>query len=84
MGDAPRGGYPSQHQHRDVTRDQDAASIISAITTLAKGLNLKTIAEGVETEEQRNILHLLRCDMGQGFYFGAAVPASDFDKFLVT
>lgn len=65
---------------RDVTRDQDAASIITAITTLARSLNLKTIAEGVETEEQRNILHLLRCDMGQGYLFSRAVSAEDFGK----
>ena len=69
---------------RDVTMDPDAASIITAITSMARSLNLKTVAEGIETEEQLNILRLLRCDMGQGFYFGAAVPASDFDKFLVT
>lgn len=68
---------------RDVTKDQDAASIITAITTLARSLDLKTIAEGVETEEQRNILHLLRCDMGQGYYFSRAVSAGDFEKLLL-
>ncbi|HWR72495.1 MAG TPA: GGDEF domain-containing phosphodiesterase, partial [Nitrospirota bacterium] len=68
---------------RDVTRDQDAASIITAITTLARGLDLKTIAEGVETEEQRNILHLLRCDMGQGYFFSRAVSPPEFEKLLV-
>jgi len=65
-----------------VTRDPDAASIITAITGMARSLNLKTIAEGVETEEQRNILHLLRCDMGQGYYFSPAVPAAEFEKLL--
>jgi diguanylate cyclase (GGDEF)-like protein/PAS domain S-box-containing protein len=59
----------------EVTRDQDAVSIITAITTMARGLGLKTIAEGVENEQQRNVLHLLRVDMGQGFYFSPAVPA---------
>ena len=67
---------------RDVTRDQDAASIITAITSLARSLDLKTIAEGVETEEQRNILHLLRCDMGQGYLFSRAVSAGEFEKLL--
>ncbi len=67
---------------RDVTRDQDAASIVSAITTLARSMELETIAEGVETEEQRNVLHLLRCDMGQGFYFSPAVPACDLHGVL--
>ena len=67
---------------RDVTSDQDATSIVSAITTLARNLQLKTIAEGVETEEQRNILHLLRCDMGQGYLFSPPLDAQAFDNFL--
>jgi diguanylate cyclase (GGDEF)-like protein/PAS domain S-box-containing protein len=67
---------------RDVSKDPDAASIISAITGMARGMDLKTIAEGVETEEQRNILHLLRCDMGQGYYFSPAVPAKEFELIL--
>jgi diguanylate cyclase (GGDEF)-like protein/PAS domain S-box-containing protein len=67
---------------RDVAKDPDAASIITAITGLARSLNLKTIAEGVETEEQRNILHLLRCDMGQGYYFSPAVSAAEFEKLI--
>jgi EAL domain-containing protein (putative c-di-GMP-specific phosphodiesterase class I) len=67
---------------RDVAKDPDAASIITAITSLARSLSLKTIAEGVETEERRNILHLLRCDMGQGFYFSPAVPAAEYEKLL--
>ena len=69
---------------RDVTKDPDAASIITAITSMARSLSLKTVAEGIETEEQLNILRLLRCDMGQGFYFGPAVPAAEFEKFLVS
>jgi diguanylate cyclase (GGDEF)-like protein len=65
---------------RDVTRDPDAASIVTAITTMARGLGLKTIAEGVETPEQANILHLLRCDMGQGYHFGRAMAADAFER----
>jgi diguanylate cyclase (GGDEF)-like protein/PAS domain S-box-containing protein len=68
---------------RDVTRDQDAASIVSAITTLARSMGLRTVAEGIETEEQRNVLHLLRCDMGQGFYFSPAVAPAELPAFLV-
>jgi diguanylate cyclase (GGDEF)-like protein len=64
---------------RDVARDPDAASIITAITTMARGLGLRTIAEGVETPEQANILHLLRCDMGQGYHFGRAMSAAAFE-----
>jgi diguanylate cyclase (GGDEF)-like protein/PAS domain S-box-containing protein len=67
---------------REVAKDPDAASIVTAITGLARSLGLKTIAEGVETEEQRNILRLLRCDLGQGYYFSPAVPAEEFEKLL--
>jgi EAL domain-containing protein (putative c-di-GMP-specific phosphodiesterase class I) len=49
---------------------------------MARSLNLKTIAEGVETEEQLNILRLLRCDMGQGFFFSPAMPAQEFEKYM--
>ncbi len=67
---------------KDITTDPDAASIVSAITTLARNLNLKTIAEGVETEDQWKILRLLRCDMGQGFLFSPALPAPEISKFI--
>jgi EAL domain-containing protein (putative c-di-GMP-specific phosphodiesterase class I) len=67
---------------KDITTDPDAASLVMAITSLARSLNLKTIAEGVETEEQWKILRLLRCDMGQGFYFSPALSPKEFEKLL--
>jgi diguanylate cyclase (GGDEF)-like protein/PAS domain S-box-containing protein len=67
---------------KDITVDPDAASIVSAITTLARNLNLKTIAEGVETEDQWKILRLLRCDMAQGFLFSPALPALEISKIV--
>ena len=67
---------------QDVTIDPDVASIVTAIVAMARSLNLKTIAEGVETEEQRNILRLLRCDMGQGYYFYPALLPRDLEKQL--
>jgi EAL domain-containing protein (putative c-di-GMP-specific phosphodiesterase class I) len=67
---------------RDVTRDPDAASIVTAITSMARGLDRQTIAEGVETEEQRKFLHLLRCDLGQGFHFGRAVAPEELASQL--
>jgi len=67
---------------RDITKDPDAASMVTAITGMARSLNLKTIAEGVETEEQLNVLRLLRCDMGQGYYFSPALPPADFAQYL--
>ena len=66
-----------------MARDPDAASIVSAITAMARSLRLKTIGEGVESEEQRNVLRLLRCDYGQGYLFSPAVPPADLERFGV-
>jgi diguanylate cyclase (GGDEF)-like protein/PAS domain S-box-containing protein len=68
---------------RDIATDPDTASIVTAIISMAHTLNLKTIAEGVETEEQWKILRLLRCDMGQGYYYSPPLPAKDLEKILI-
>jgi EAL domain-containing protein (putative c-di-GMP-specific phosphodiesterase class I) len=67
---------------KDVATDPDTTSLVTAIISMAHGLNLKSIAEGVETEEQWNILRLLKCDMGQGFYFSQALSPKDFEKLM--
>jgi len=50
---------------------------------MARSLNLRTIAEGVETEDQWKILRLLKCDMAQGYCFSKALPPRDVEKFLI-
>ncbi len=67
---------------REIANDPDTASIVTAIIGMAHTMNLKTIAEGVETEEQWKILRLLRCDLAQGFYFSKPMPAKDVERFL--
>ena len=67
---------------RDVTNNPDDASIVITIISMAHNLNLKTIAEGVETEEQWKILRILKCDMVQGYYFSKPVPVQDVEKFF--
>jgi EAL domain-containing protein (putative c-di-GMP-specific phosphodiesterase class I) len=52
------------------------------MVSLAHSLNLKVVAEGVETAEQLEILRQLRCDQYQGFLFSAAVPAAQFEALL--
>jgi EAL domain-containing protein (putative c-di-GMP-specific phosphodiesterase class I) len=67
---------------RELGKDRDAEAIVSAIITMANALNMKTIAEGVETEEQWRILRLLRCDITQGFYFSRPLPAEGIEKLF--
>jgi diguanylate cyclase (GGDEF)-like protein len=63
-------------------KHSDDASIVQAIVSLAHGLRLKVVAEGVETAEQLAALKAMGCDQYQGYYFSGAVPAEDFEKLL--
>ena len=58
--------------------------IIKTILSLAKSLNLETIAEGVETVSQISKLSELSCQLGQGFYFAKPLDASNVEKTFVT
>jgi EAL domain-containing protein (putative c-di-GMP-specific phosphodiesterase class I) len=66
----------------DLTTNSDAASIVKAIISLAHGLRLKVVAEGVETAEQLQQLRELGCDQFQGFYRSAAVLPDEIEKFV--
>lgn len=67
---------------RDITEDSDSAKIVSLILSMAHTLNLRVIAEGVETEKQLAYLQKHDCDMCQGYYFSKPVPAEDFEVLL--
>ncbi|MDQ9171896.1 EAL domain-containing protein [Oxalobacteraceae bacterium R-40] len=54
--------------------DEHDAAIASAIIGMAHSLNLKVVAEGVETVEQRDFLRDLGCNYGQGYFFSEPVP----------
>jgi diguanylate cyclase (GGDEF)-like protein len=66
----------------DVASNAGDASIVRAIISLAHGLRLKVIAEGVESEEQLGILKRMGCDQYQGFFRSAAIPAAEIEKFV--
>lgn len=66
----------------NMVRQPDDLSIVTAIISLAHSLNLRVVAEGVETEEQANLLRLLKCEEVQGFLFSPAVPAEQIEIFL--
>jgi EAL domain-containing protein (putative c-di-GMP-specific phosphodiesterase class I) len=56
-------------------RESVSQSIVEAITALAHAMNVKVIAEGVETAEQAARLLAIRCDYLQGYNFGRPTPA---------
>ncbi|MCL4316263.1 MAG: EAL domain-containing protein, partial [Gammaproteobacteria bacterium] len=60
----------------------DDLSIVSAIISMAHSLNLKVVAEGVETEEQKKLLRLLKCDEMQGYYFSPPQPFENIARLL--
>ncbi len=67
---------------RDLATDPNDAAIVTTIIAMARSLNLKVIAEGVETEEQLAFLRRRSCDEYQGFLLGKAIPVNGFGKLL--
>jgi diguanylate cyclase (GGDEF)-like protein/PAS domain S-box-containing protein len=67
---------------KDVLTDTQGEAITSAIILMAKSLNLKILAEGVENNEQLAILKAKGCEVYQGFYFSKPVPVKDFEALV--
>jgi diguanylate cyclase (GGDEF)-like protein/PAS domain S-box-containing protein len=67
---------------RDLTKDADDASIVRAVISMGKSLNMQVLAEGVETQAQLEFLQELSCPEGQGYYFSQPVIATKFSKLL--
>ena len=61
-----------------MVNNEDCENIVDAIISLAKSLNLKTIAEGVETKQQLAMFQQKNCDEIQGYYFSKPIPADEF------
>lgn len=68
----------------DMLFDDDDDAITFAIINLAHSLNLRVIAEGVESREQIDRLRTFGCDEVQGFFYSRAVPADTFAGFLTS
>jgi diguanylate cyclase (GGDEF)-like protein/PAS domain S-box-containing protein len=67
---------------QDVTTHQDDAEIVKTIITMAHGLRIQVIAEGVETAEQLAFLRSHGCDMAQGYYLGRPVTPEEAGQLL--
>ncbi|SUS05053.1 putative Diguanylate cyclase [Candidatus Defluviicoccus seviourii] len=69
---------------REIEANASDKMIVRTIVTLASGLGLRTIAEGIETPAQSRILGELGCEEGQGYLFARPMPAADFRSWTST
>tara|TARA_R110001583_G_scaffold134394_1_gene286073 strand:- start:2000 stop:4597 length:2598 start_codon:yes stop_codon:yes gene_type:complete len=67
---------------RSLGSKPESQTIVKAIIAMAKGLDLKVVAEGVETKKQMDILTSLGCDIFQGYYFAKPIPADELASFI--
>ncbi|MCC6207624.1 MAG: EAL domain-containing protein [Gammaproteobacteria bacterium] len=69
---------------KDIPQDADDLAIVTGVIAMAKGLDLKVVAEGVETIEQKTFLQQQQCDYMQGYYLSKPLSADDFEnRFLM-
>ncbi len=66
----------------DITTDQHSQALCSAIINMAKKLDIKVVAEGVEEIEQSNYLLNEECDYAQGYFYSRPIPLNDFTLLL--
>ena len=67
---------------KDLPRNPDDGAIVKAIVTLARALDMKVLAEGIETDRQHTVLAAMGCDQGQGYFYSQPLWARDFESFV--
>jgi PAS domain S-box-containing protein len=65
-----------------MTLKRESRKIVAAVVGLGQSLGLTTVAEGVETQEQANMLLWFGCDQGQGWFYGRPAPASELPRVV--
>jgi diguanylate cyclase (GGDEF)-like protein len=69
---------------RDIAGPGASSSIVQAVVNIAAASDMTTTAEGVETEQQRNLLYILGCTEMQGYLFSPAIPAVELRRLLIS
>ena len=67
---------------RFMTDRRDYAAVVHAIVALARNLEIRLVAEGIETLDQAIMLQSMECELAQGYYFSRPLPAAGADKYL--
>ncbi|MGE3297050.1 MAG: EAL domain-containing protein [Porticoccaceae bacterium] len=68
---------------RDILQDTNDAAIVESIIAMARSLKLRTVAEGVETEDQAEFLRGLGCALHQGYLYSRPLPAAEFERLYI-
>ncbi|MCX7149638.1 MAG: EAL domain-containing protein, partial [Rhodocyclales bacterium] len=67
---------------RNIVADRDDAAIVRAVIQMARSLDLKVVAEGVESEAVAAELRTMQCDLVQGYHFGRPMLAAEFRRLI--
>ncbi|MGA2779967.1 MAG: EAL domain-containing protein [Steroidobacteraceae bacterium] len=67
---------------RELATNSDDASVVRAMISMGRSLQMKVVAEGIETREQLECLRRYGCPEGQGYYFSKAIDAAEFTRLL--
>jgi diguanylate cyclase (GGDEF)-like protein/PAS domain S-box-containing protein len=67
---------------QNLDHNSDDLALCSAIVVMAHKLGIKVIAEGIETQLQKDLLISINCDFGQGYLFSKPVPADEFEQLI--
>jgi EAL domain-containing protein (putative c-di-GMP-specific phosphodiesterase class I) len=67
---------------QSITDTPNLMTLVSTVVSLARAFSMRTVAEGVETGEQLQLLRLIKCDQAQGFLFARPVQAADIPSVI--
>lgn len=67
----------------DITENESDRALVTLILAISKNMGLKTVAEGIETQEQMLMLKNFQCELLQGYYFSKPLAAEEFVKYLI-
>lgn len=66
----------------DIEKNERAGSVLTSVVRMAKWLEMRVIAEGVETLEQKDFLSSIGCDVIQGYYYSKPLPREEYEKLI--